>query len=80
MRRNECLTAVLRALDAAGVEPIIWHGGKHIRVAWHNPHGKQRSVTVPFSASDWRAVRNARADVRRLLRQDSDQQNELEQP
>jgi hypothetical protein len=61
------------ALDAAGVEPIIWYGGKHIRVL-DSPRGKRRNVTELFSASEWRAVQNARADVRRLLRRDNDHQ------
>ena len=71
MKRNPCLAEVLRALDSAGVAPIVWRGGKHVRVRWRNRQGEWRSYTVPLSPSDWRAVRNTRADLRRILRRDN---------
>lgn len=42
--------------------------GGHVRVTWRTPGGEQSMITAT-SPSDWRAPRNARAVVRRKLRQ-----------
>lgn len=63
-----CLDAVTTELRAAGVDYQVEHGGKHPQVRFAL-NGRSMMCTVPFSASDWRAHRNARAGVRRLLRQ-----------
>jgi hypothetical protein len=70
MRRNPSLDVTLDQLQAAGIKPTAEHGGKHIRIRLLNAHGGKRSYTVAFSASDWRATHNARANVRRMLRAD----------
>lgn len=68
--RNEELTAVLQELARAGVhDPIIAKGGRHLQVRWQTPQGT-RFYTVAASGSDWRGPRNARAEVRRMLRAD----------
>ena len=69
--RNPCLEAVLRELEAVGIRDVQQiHGGKHWQLRWRvNGHGL-RIYSVPCSPSDWRSPHNARAQVRRLLRED----------
>ena len=69
--RNPCLEAVLRELEAVGIRDVEQiHGGKHWQLRWRvNGHGL-RIYNVPCSPSDWRSPHNARAQVRRLLRED----------
>jgi hypothetical protein len=68
-RRNACLQAVQDELARAGIRPnsIVHTGGGHIRICWQ-VNGHEQHMTVPFTASDWRAPHNARAEVRRKLR------------
>jgi hypothetical protein len=69
--RNPCLDAALVELAATGIrDPAVARGTKHWQVRWANPRGEVRMVTVAGTASDWRAVENARRDVRRILRAD----------
>jgi Rha family phage regulatory protein len=66
---NECLDAALSELRAAGIEPDVSPGGKHIRITWdHN--GASRLFVVPLTSSDWRAPMNCRSDVRKILKDD----------
>jgi hypothetical protein len=61
MARNTCLEAALAELAAAGVrDPVIARGAKHLQVRWVGPGGQARMVTVPSTASDWRAAENIR--------------------
>jgi hypothetical protein len=61
----------LRELEAAGIDYEIHRtGGGHWKVQWVVIEHRKRSLFVPFSASDWRSPLNARAQVRRILRQD----------
>ena len=69
--RNPCLEAALRELEAAGVRGVEHaNGGKHPQLRWRVNGGALRIYTMPATASDWRAPRNVRAEVRRLLRED----------
>jgi hypothetical protein len=70
--RNECLAAALRELDAAGVRDIEQvNGGKHLQLRWRvNGHAALRMYSLPVTPSDWRAPRNTRAEIRRILRAD----------
>jgi hypothetical protein len=68
-RRNEELAAVLRELKARGIEYEVRYGGKHCRVLWEVRTHKRMTI-VGVSASDWRAAKNARAFVRRQLREE----------
>jgi hypothetical protein len=81
--RNEELTAVLQELARAGVhDPVIAKGGRHLQVRWQTSQGV-RFCVVAASGSDWRGPRNARAEVRRLLRADgllSDERAEILEP
>jgi hypothetical protein len=63
--RNEVLDTVTRELNAVGIMPRIEHGGKHLKVQWG-----QRTYTAPKTSSDHRACLNARAEVRRMLKED----------
>lgn len=66
---NEILENALNQLKSLGIEPKVWRGGKHIRLAWdHN--GEYRAHTVPQSPSDHRSALNNRAQLRAILRKD----------
>ena len=69
--KNPCLDVALRELNAAGIRDVEQaHGGKHLQLRWQvNGHGL-RIYSMPRTASDWRAVHNTRAGIRRLLRED----------
>ena len=67
--RNDILKNALSELKSHGIEPIIVHGGKHIKVTW-SYQGKNRTLVVPYTPSDYRAIRNNRSALRRILRQD----------
>jgi len=69
VRRNECLQAVQDELARAGIKPhsIEHTGSGHIRVRWR-ANGRDQCVTMPVTPSDRRAPHNARAEVRRKLR------------
>jgi hypothetical protein len=70
-RKNECLRAVLDELAAAGIKPdSIETRSNVIRVRWHAA-GRDQYVDVGVSThnhSNWRASHEARARVRRALR------------
>jgi hypothetical protein len=68
--RNDCLTAALQELDAAGVRDIARaYGGKHMQLRWQ-VNGTERMYVLPMTPSDIRAAANTRADIRRILRED----------
>lgn len=66
--RNPSLLAVTGPLKDAGVPYTIIHG-KHLKVQWL-ASGERRCVIASRTASDYRADRNNRALVLRILRQD----------
>ena len=69
--RNPCLEAALKELDAAGVRDVVQaSGGKHVQLRWQVDGHGLRIYSLPKTASDWRAVHNTRAGIRRLLRED----------
>jgi hypothetical protein len=67
--RNICIDAVTAELCAVGIDYAIVRGGKHVQVHWSS-NGARRFYVVPATSSDWRAVQNARAGIRRILRHD----------
>jgi hypothetical protein len=68
--KNPCLAAVLEELNASDVRHITRsQGGKHVQLRWPTPRG-ERMITLPMTPSDHRASDNARAVVRRMLRED----------
>jgi superfamily I DNA/RNA helicase len=68
MSRNDQLAAVLAELDAHGIPYEVRSGGKHVHVRWE-VRAHKRTTIVSVSGSDWRAAKNARAFIRRQLRQ-----------
>jgi hypothetical protein len=68
--KNAELAAVLAELDAHGVQYEVRCGGKHLRVVWEIRQHRRRTTIVGHTSSDWRAVKNARAHVRRQLREE----------
>jgi hypothetical protein len=65
-RKNPVLCAVRVILEDHNIEYSVSNGGKHLRVDFQFK-GIRRRHTVPLSSSDWRAARNARTQVRRIL-------------
>ena len=65
---NEVLKAVLGELHAAGVRDVtVAAGGKHRQVRFRVGRS-ERIFTAACTAGDSRAVSNAKADIRRLMR------------
>jgi len=64
--KNESLRAVVAEIEAANVPYRIVRARKHIHVQFGPDFGQ--SQTVPCTGGDRRGPRNARADVRRALR------------
>lgn len=71
--RNDCVDAAVNELEALGISYTIEDRGKHQMLHWNvqgdNPAGK-RQFALPSTPSDWRAAKNSRAEVRRMLRAD----------
>jgi predicted Ser/Thr protein kinase len=55
-------------LDSAGIQHTRLHRGKHEAVEFLIEDERQTFI-IPGSPSDWRAPRNARSQLRRMLRQ-----------
>jgi hypothetical protein len=70
--KNETVAAILGELDRHRLAdgPTVANGGKHYKIRWRVNGGPPRTTTAPCTPSDIRGHRNARARVRRLLRQD----------
>jgi hypothetical protein len=67
---NPCLAAVLTELERAGIHDyVVENGRRHVHVRW-TCDGTLRLVVVSRTPSGPGAPRNARGDVRRLLRLD----------
>jgi hypothetical protein len=67
VRKNEVYTAVVRELDAAGIRHKRSTLGKHETVEFEIA-GRRQFIVMGRSPSDWRAARNARSHVRRVLK------------
>lgn len=78
-RRNEEVEAVFSELRAVGLKGHVEELGKHLQIAWVLPDGKTRGVVVAKTPSDRRGALNARAQVRRFLREDNVQPPTREQ-
>lgn len=63
--------AALRELRAVGIKPKVEPTGSgHIAISWQIGQRPARVLTVAKTGSDWRGRLNARAQVRRWLRED----------
>ncbi len=69
VRRNEELIYVKKELSLHGIDAKVQSGGKHIKITWQH-NGQSRLFVVAVTGSDVRGRKNARADLRRLLRRD----------
>jgi hypothetical protein len=67
--RNEVVDTILKELEQHGLKPVLLNGGKHHKIRWVGPQGERTFVTS-VSPSDVRTKLNARAQVRRMLRDD----------
>lgn len=62
--------AVVTELTLVGFKPEITRGrNNHLKIQWYNGV-RSRAYFAPSTPSDFRSVRNARAEVRRMLRAD----------
>lgn len=68
--KNEPLDATKRELERVGIDYVVRHDSKHVKVTWRIPAGKTRTAVVAWSGSDRKNVVAARAIVRRYLRDD----------
>jgi hypothetical protein len=67
-RRNECLQATLRVLEAAHIGYVVRHGGKHLKIVFVI-NGRSRTCVCPVTSSDVNAQHNQRAQIRRMIRE-----------
>jgi hypothetical protein len=68
MRRNPCMDVVADELARAGLDYQIDHRGKHLKFKFA-ASGRAESYTVPASSGDrQRGFKNARAQIRRIIR------------
>lgn len=67
---NPCVQAIVGELDACRIPYTVEvSGGSHAKIKWQAGQHKRLYFTG-WSPSDWRAPKKARADVRRMLKQD----------
>ncbi len=69
MITNDCIEAVCAELRSVNIEPTVHTGGKHATITWQF-NGKERHYSAPLTPSDWRAAKNSRTDIRKVLRND----------
>lgn len=69
MITNDCIEAACAELRSVNIEPTVRAGGKHAAIVWQF-NGKERSYFAPLTPSDWRASKNTRTDIRKVLRND----------
>lgn len=69
MLTNDCIEAAVDELRSVGIEPNVRHGGKHITITW-KAGATDRTVHTSATPSDFRAEKNMRHQVRRMLRDD----------
>jgi hypothetical protein len=69
MNNAEHCKTLIRELTSSGIKPNVepTHGG-HIRIAW-TVSGRKQQIITSATPSDNRATLNARARIRRLLRE-----------
>ena len=70
MSRHDPTAVTINELQAAGLKPteVKQTGGGHHKV-YFDLNGKRRFIVCAHSPSDWRAERNNRSVVRRIVNQ-----------
>lgn len=66
--RNAEMEAVTTEIEAAGLDWQVNSKGRHLKVVF-TINGQSCQITVGRTPSDWRGRLNARALVRRVIRQ-----------
>ena len=69
MITNDCIEAARAELRSVNIDPSVRPGGKHAAIVWLHG-GKERTYYAPLTPSDWRASKNTRTDIRKILRND----------
>jgi hypothetical protein len=64
--RNALVSEAVNTLRARGFVPVVKNGGKHVKIGWID-HGRRFLLVVSRSPSNFRAERNSRALLKRLL-------------
>jgi hypothetical protein len=67
MRKNEAPDEAIKMIRAAGFKPHVTRN-RHVKIGWLDECGQSQLLVIAFSPSDWRARRQSRAMLRRLLR------------
>jgi hypothetical protein len=57
---------LLKYLTSRGLKPRVIATNRHIRISWKIGN-RTYFITTAITPSDWRTIRNARADIRRQL-------------
>jgi hypothetical protein len=65
---NELLDRAVTMVRDAGFQPEV-RQRRHFHVCWTDPDGREHRLIVPRSPSDWRALSNMKAELRRRLRE-----------
>jgi hypothetical protein len=66
-KNRRCLDLVINELEQAGI-PYEIERNRHTKVRF-SLNGRPAMYVVAVSTANWNAHRNARADIRRILRQ-----------
>jgi len=69
MRANGLVRDALSMLEQRGFVPVVGTRGKHFKIRWVDGN-RTFTLIVSRSASDWRAQRQSRAVLQRLLRRE----------
>lgn len=67
MARQEVARTIVETLAKADIDPSVEVGHKQVKIRWEI-EGQQFLYCCAKTASDHRALKNARCDVRRMLR------------
>lgn len=65
--KNREINEIVKNLIRLGLASFKW-GGKHGKIFFIQA---KKTLTVPFSPSDWRACRNFQRDVANIIKLDS---------
>jgi hypothetical protein len=65
-RPHPLVIEALDTLKARGFVPVVQNGGKHFKIRWVD-HGRRYLLVISRSPSSFRAERDSRALLRRLL-------------
>src|SRR3990172_7021613 len=70
MAKSETIIAAERELSLYNIKSNLEYTSHHVKVTWLSPKGEPRCYLTTINESDPRAKLNARAQVRRILKND----------